>query len=231
MRIYFLVEGQVSEVELYPFWISKMIPALTKVDSLPEINDNTFYLVSGYGYPSMKDKNNILNSFNEINKNGTFNYFVICLDGDDVGVEGKIAEIEAYIAAKGLTLSEHCQLVIIVQSPCIETWLLGSRKFYPAEIKNRNFISHRDHYSVAEKDPQLMPINPSYNLPVSKYHCVYLIEMLKPGVKYSKSNPKGVMKDEYLKDLLQRLEDEPLHLDSLKNFIDFCKKVNSEINL
>lgn len=45
MNIYFLVEGQNSEADVYPAWISHLIPELRRVDNFKDEPShlNTFY--------------------------------------------------------------------------------------------------------------------------------------------------------------------------------------------
>ena len=53
MNLYFLVEGAKTEMKVYPKWLSHLIPELTQVASLSDVNDNNFYMLSGGGVPQI----------------------------------------------------------------------------------------------------------------------------------------------------------------------------------
>ena len=61
------------------------------------------------------------------------------------------------------------------------------------------------------------------------FHSVYLQETLaERKIQYSKKNPQGVTEEYFLNELIKR-NDKTNHIQSFKNFIDFCSKIKSEI--
>ena len=65
MNIYFLVEGQSTEAEVYPAWLSYLIPDLERVYNFDEVEKNNYYLFSSFGIPYI-DKD-ILNAVEDVN--------------------------------------------------------------------------------------------------------------------------------------------------------------------
>ena len=53
MNLYFLLEGEKTEVQLYPAWIKFLKPQLQQVDFISQIDVNNFYIFSAGGIPSI----------------------------------------------------------------------------------------------------------------------------------------------------------------------------------
>ncbi len=68
MNIYFLVEGQSSEADVYPAWLSYLIPELTRVTYFNEVDHNNYYLFSSNGIPYIEK--DIVNAAMDINDFG-----------------------------------------------------------------------------------------------------------------------------------------------------------------
>ncbi len=51
MNIYFLVEGQSTESDVYPAWLSYLIPEMRRVEFFDEARINNYYLFSSNGIP------------------------------------------------------------------------------------------------------------------------------------------------------------------------------------
>ena len=64
MNLYFLVEGQSTEADVYPAWLSYLIPKLKRVDSFDEVEYNNYYLFSSFGIPSIEK--DIINAIEDI---------------------------------------------------------------------------------------------------------------------------------------------------------------------
>ena len=227
MNIYFLVEGKRTERRLYPAWLSVLLPELKKVDYAQEVEDRNYYLISGEGYPRLKDRQ-LKKSFEEINEIGRFDYFVICFDADEFTVQERIDEINNYISEKNLQLSNNTKLILIIQNRCIETWLLGNRRIYSINPQNPKLKEYTKYYNVSKNDPELMD-NDDWELH-SQFHYDYLVRLLREKrISYTKKFPRDTANKSYLNQLKSRIDDEPAHLQSFQTFIEFCDKVNSII--
>lgn len=231
MNIYFLVEGQSSEAEVYPAWLSHLVPELIRVDNFDEVHHNNYYLFNSYGIPYIE--NDILNAIQDINSLGSYCYFVICIDADSATVNQREAKIIRLMQENQIVLSNNTSLKIIVQNRCIETWFLGNRRVYSRNPQNNlRFIEYSSFYNVSQNDPELMGKPQNFDGSISKFHLAYLKAMFneRGNMTYSKSNSLEVQRITYLNELIQRTKDGQAHLQTLNNFFGFCNKIRREIN-
>ncbi|MEG2281858.1 MAG: hypothetical protein RSB93_01365, partial [Rikenellaceae bacterium] len=125
MNIYVLVEGRVTEMQVYAKWIPYLIPQLTQVDHLSEVRDDNFYMFSGYGYPSILRR--LAGTICDINHHGNIDYLVICLDSEEESIEQRYKVIMRRMSILHEKLTSRTKIKIIVHHRCIETWFLGNR--------------------------------------------------------------------------------------------------------
>ncbi len=221
MNIYILVEGERAESILYPLWISHCQPRFRHLripeDAQPD--SDGYYIISGYGFPSVY--RHISDAVHTINECGTYDFFVVGIDAEELSYEERYAEIEEKINLESLNCG--CTPIIIVQNCCLETWLLGNNTI----IKNNDHIDERtkcffDWYDVTRNDPELMSSKEEF-FTKAKYHEKYLRTVLTTcrGRGYQKGRPHSCGTPEYWGDLLRRLEMFPGHISSFKKFVDF----------
>jgi len=223
MNLYFLVEG-VTERKLYPKWLEYLLPSLRRISSPGEANGNSYFLISGGGFPSLLD-NHLISSVQDINDSGNYDYFVISLDSDEINVPDKVKEVKDRIEDKDIDTGS-CELKIIVQNRCIETWLLGNRSVFSRNPTESELISCIRFYNVFKNDPELMLKPSGYDESISIFHYEYLRLMLaERNIRYSKKHPKDAARPYYLRQLQTRLAKTPFHLASLNYFFDFCAKI------
>lgn len=225
MNLYFLVEGRRSESKVYPKWLEYILPDLKRVYAYDEVDKNNYYLVSGEGYPLIY--RHLKNAVSEVNDVPQYNYLVLCLDADDAEVEERIEAVYKYLNEENISLS-NCELKIVVQNRCLETWFLGNRVVYPRQPVNPRFIEYARYFNVSEKDPEAMGLYKKFRS-ISLFHFSYLREMLaERGIRYSKQRPREVVEPHYVDQLKDRVND-TTHLRSLKDFFDFCRMVSSNM--
>ncbi|MDX2303469.1 MAG: hypothetical protein NW226_11750 [Microscillaceae bacterium] len=233
MNLYFLVEGAKTEMIVYPQWLSYLIPQLTQAESISEVRENNYFMLSGGGVPQIYDQ--LEKTIQDINASGKFKYLVFCVDSDEMTVEEKKEEIHNKIKTKNLELID-CHLEIIVQNVCIETWFLGNKKIFPNDLDSELFRKYVQHYNVRENDPERMPLLPEAEFDThAQFHESYLRELFKEKfknqpIRYSKNHPGEVTKEYYLKALQQRILDNPGHLMSFQYFIRFCTEIRVLFN-
>lgn len=225
MNIYFLVEG-ITELKVYPQWLSHLAPCLSRVDFAQDANINNYYLISGLGYPRLLDIE-LVNSVEEINEWANYDYLVLVIDSDDMSEQEKIDEIYQFIKDNNIILNSSCQLQIIVQKSCMETWFLGNKKAYIKSVgKHSDFYHHAKFYDVSKQDPESMDKPEHFGDSISIYHETYLRKMLaEKNIRYSKSTPREVGEAHYLNQLKKRVSDTQ-HLISLKNLFNFCETIS-----
>lgn len=226
MNLYFILEGEKTEVLLYPKWINFILPSLKQVDFESKVIDDNYYIFSGGGIPSIY--NHTLNAIKNINDNPVFDRLVVCLDGEEIGTENRIREITDYINESGVVLNENCKLDFVVQNICIETWFLGNRKIVkkiPEGLLLKEFI---EHYNVVVEDPEAMDKLEGFRNK-AHFHYSYFREILKEhNLTYKKSRPTIVLDKSFFDELKKRVDD-TIHMPSFKQLLTLLYEIKSEI--
>lgn len=218
MNFYFLVEGRRTEKKVYPKLLSYLLPQLSKVEFADEVIENHYYLISGEGYHQICGTF-LETAIKEVNEHGNYQYLIVVVDTDNEDEPKRIDAIRQSVKEKETILNSSCNLHIVTQVPCIETWFLGNREAY-LNPQSNEFFSHAKFYDVSQKDPELMSKPNEFVGTISNYHESYLKKM----VRYSKEHPGKVTTGDYLDELQKRI-DETSHLSSLKNFLNFCASI------
>lgn len=227
MNLYFILEGEKTELQLYPQWVKFIIPKLTQVDFERDVVHNNYYIFSGGGIPSIY--NHTINAIKNINDNPVFDKLIVCLDGEEVGVKRRIEIAKNKIEESGVKLIDSCEIIFIVQNVCIESWFLGNRKIVKRNPTNIVLKDFMDHHNVIVEDPEKMVSMSGYRNK-AHFHFTYLKEVFKEhNLNYSKSNPKEVLKQTYFDELLKRTS-ETDHLPTLKNLFDILYEIKQSIN-
>ena len=221
MNLYFLVEGK-TEQKVYPRWISYLLPNISRVDSPDDVSANNYFLISGGGFPSLLD-NHLKASVADVNSVEKYDFLIICLDSDNASPESRIQMVYDFIKEEKLILS--CNLHVIVQKICMETWFMGNRTVYTRN-PSQSFKPFSQFYDASINDPELMGKPDDFGESHSIYHYEYLKNMLsEKRIRYSKKNPRDVMQKYYLNELRKRTIDFPNQLSTLKEFIKFMDDI------
>lgn len=216
MNLYFILEGDQTEPKVYPIWIETILDNYSKIDFEHLATNNNYYIFSGGGIPSIY--NHTVNAIKNINQSNLFHKLIVCLDGEEIGIEKRKTELIEFIEKSGVSLINTCELVIIVQEVCIETWFLGNKKIVKTNPHSSTLLDYKTHFDVKLNDPELMPnLNFHTN---AQFHFSYFREVLKErNLTYRKSRPNIVMEQSYFKEMNKRIE-ETNHLKSFKDLID-----------
>ncbi|WP_373537601.1 hypothetical protein [Microcoleus sp.] len=227
MNLYFLVEGKQSERKVYPAWLAHLLPELQRVDNCDDVKEKNYYLISGEGYPSLIYEF-IPRSIAEINSNGKYSYFVVCLDAEENTVAELTTEIDDFLTQQKLKLN-NAELVLIFQNRCLESWLLGNRKIYSRNPQNKPLLDYNKYYDVSVNCPENMGSYRDFNTH-AQFHGAYLRALFEAkNITYSKKRPGDVLKPFYLEQLLARIEVQPEQLTTFGQFIDFCNKIKPKL--
>lgn len=231
MNLYFLVEGRSTEKKVYPKFIEHFFEGkLTKVSQFDEVVSNNYFLLSGNGYPRIFT-DILKNSISDINKVGSYNYLILCIDADENSIVERQQELSEYLEQfkqEGVELSSNCKLELVVQNRCIETWFLGNKMVYKTNPSSRILLQFQEHYNVKDNDPELMPVFGDFDNHAN-FHFAYLKEMLlERNVRYTKNHPRDVAERHYLERLIERGEKDN-HILSFLNFYNLCKEIKSKI--
>lgn len=221
MNIFILVEG-ITERKVYPKWLNHLMPTLTKVDRPALVTHNNYCIVSGNGYPSILGF--LKETIDEVNRIGTFNFFILIADTDDKSTMERETEIRDYLMQKNLKLNNSTDFVILLQNCCIETWFLGNRKIYKKNTQDAELNSWIKHFNIAINDPELMPLPANYHGAIGNFHKIYLKKMLaERHISYSEIIPNGVIEPQYLDELIKRFE-QTKHIASFGKLLDYIKR-------
>lgn len=227
MNIYFLVEGKRTERKVYPAWLGYLLPELKQVKSYDEVNKNNYYLFSAEGYPSII-YDHLPNAIADIQVNGKFNYFVVCLDAEENTMSYVQEEIYDFLAAEKIQMGDT-KLFIIIQNRCFETWFLGNRRIYSRQPQDRPLRDYTQYYNISVDCPELMGKFSNFNTH-AQFHEAYLKELFRAkNISYSKKNPGEVLQKYYLEQLIIRTQENNQHLPSFQNFIEFCNMVKNQL--
>jgi hypothetical protein len=222
MNLYFIVEGRRTEKKVYPAWLSFLIPKFSQVQWAYQAKNENYFLFNGNGFPALLH-NHLVKSIEEINELGNFNYLVLILDTDESTINERIQEVTNFVANEAIKL-KNCELVVIPQNRCIETWFLGNRLVFKSNPKSSNLVEFIRFYNVKNNDPEKMGVYKNYNTH-SQFHADYCTEYLRErNIRYSKNHPNGVVDKPYLDELVNRLK-KTRDLNSFRLFIEFCNMI------
>jgi hypothetical protein len=227
VNLYFLVEGEQTEMLVYRHWIEHLL-GFQRVQTPQEAVDQHYYLVCGFGQPRILDEA-LPDAIATINDNpDTFNHLVLCLDSEEASVEECLQEVNDTINEQRLQLETSCKLTTIVQHRCIETWFLGNKAVYSRQPNTPDFIEFARYYSVYENDPENMGKHRFRNH--AHFHKKYLQAMLaEKKLTYQKNRPHFICQPSYIEQLQKRVREPQEHLSSLKTFFDFCAEIQISI--
>lgn len=227
MNIYFLVEGNRTEKQLYPRWIEYLIPNLIRVKYHDQVENNNYYLISGKGYPRILH-DGLENAVDKIMETLKYDYLVICVDADEDSVEERIKYIHEFIEKKEINLGKT-KIEIIVQNRCIETWLIGNRKMFDSrQSLDQPLGSYVNYYDVSQNDPEEMGKYEMRNH--ADFHLKYLEEVFRSKNRtYTKTSPNDAKERYYFEELQKRVRDKPDDLKTFQFFLEFCQKIRNSM--
>jgi len=227
MNLYILVEGETTELQLYPTWLSYLIPNLKRVPSFNAVTTNSYYIFSGQGIPSIY--NHAVNAIKDINQIKKYDYFIVALDTEEITPAKRKEIVIEHIKKSGIGLNENCKLEIITHNKCIETWFLGNRKVYKRNPVGERFKTYAKHYNVEINDPESMYKMDGFSQ-TAHFHHSYLREMLKEyNIRYRKSRPKEVLEQSYSNELIKRVDELPEQLNSFSDCINLFERIRLEM--
>lgn len=226
MNFYIIVEGDQTEMSVYPAWLSILAPAYVRIKNAWDVDENNYYIFSANGIPSIY--NHVTNAILDINginsKEGShYDYLLVCLDTEEESREYILQQIESELKKKGVTL-QNAELVVFEHKVCMQTWFLGNQKVFkdnPEGLEYRDIIRF---FNVGTDNPEEMGnMNPDKFPTTAKFHLRYLKRMLEERqMTYTKTNTKEIQKDDYLQQLIKRYKDTG-HIATFGSWYEFVK--------
>jgi len=218
MNIYVIVEGESATKKLYKNWIPFVNTNLRHVDYLPDVTNDNFYILHGYGQPYFLER--VERAINDVNNLQLFNRLVIAVDSENADPYDKQSEISNRVDRIGCRV----EVRYVIQHFCLETWLLGNRQMFRRKLQDTELSRYVTLFDVRLNDPTLLPNNEekAWNRAQFAYH--YLRAGIRDayrgkGTVYSKKNPGLVTGQGYFSQVKKRCLDEQ-HILSFHNFLD-----------
>lgn len=223
MRWYLVVEGRQTEKKIYSAWLRHAFPSLEGVRRIEDMAEDRYYLIAGNGYPSYLER--IRNAVGDIRAEpGRFDHLWVCVDSEEQTAEQRRAEIAGVVADVACPVAS----TVVVHDCCMETWLLGNRRFVKRNPHSALLRELYAHYDVLTLDPEGMPAQAQHH-PRAALHLQYLQELFRERkLSYSKLHPSEACDLPYLRELIGRV-DETAHLQSLRLLVEHWRAFNATI--
>lgn len=215
MNVYVVVEG-VTEFIVYPHWINQINESLIRVTHPTLVTNNNYYLISGHGYPQMKDI--IKAAVLDTNSIEDFDRLVIAIDSEDFEADIRKKEFESLIHG----LNPRVEVKFISQHFCFETWALGNLKIAPRNPKSVELKEYKKLFDVTINDPQKLPANDLLDLNRSQFAFQYLKKLINDkgkNLSYQKNNPILVTHEKFFLEVKNRMLSTP-HIRYFQTFLD-----------
>ena len=226
MNFYIIVEGEKTEMSVYPAWLSLLAPAYTRIANFDDVNENNYYIFCGGGIPSIYTHvTNAVLDINEINSKGGphYDYLLVCLDTEGENRDYIMQQIEKQLKSEGVSL-QNAELVVFEQKVCMETWFLGNQSVFKENPQNPEYLEFIRYYNVGEDNPEAMGnMDENRFATTARFHVRYLKRMLEErNMAYSKNNTEDVQQSAYLQQLIKRYE-ETEHIATFGSWYEFVK--------
>lgn len=227
MNVYIIVEGNETELSVYPAWLSILAPQMQRIENASLVDENNYYLFSGNGIPSIFNHtaNAIadINTINSSSSKGKYDFLIVCLDTEEETREYIEKKIQEKIDESKIKLNSRTQLLIFDQKVCMETWFLGNRKVFKSNPQGNKFLEYLHYYNVKIDNPENMGSIDEENFTRAQFHLRYLKRMLEERhIIYNKNDTSAVCSKEYLEELIKRYN-ETGHISTFGSWYEFVK--------
>ena len=215
MKFYVVVEGAATEKEVYRSWIPLVNGTLSYVEHPSFLQDQTFTIISGNGYPYYKKI--IQDAIADISAMPGETRLVVCVDSEEMNYQDKFNEVSSIISE---VVNFNLDYKIVIQHFCFETWALGNRNL-KSPSHDISLIEMRRLYDVSKLDPEGLPPYLAKKLNRSQHAHLYLRKLLNnknKSITYSKNSPQVVCHPKYFKQVKNRLIDTQ-HIQSFNKFL------------
>jgi hypothetical protein len=214
MNIYLITEGK-TEAVIYECWVPFLNNSIVPVFNINDVVENNMLIVSAKGYPDYFQI--ISDAIDDINATNLFDRLVIVIDSEEMTKEEKFQEIINFTNQ----FSCSCEIKIIVQHFCVETWALANRKIIRKNTKSSRLRAFKKIHNVLILDPELLPANKDLELSRAKFAELYLKVALNDRYKqltYTKSRPIPLLNQSYYEQVKNRFE-QTSHIPSFEDFL------------
>lgn len=226
MNFYIVVEGDKTEMSVYPAWLSILAPTYTQIENAFDVDENNYYIFNGGGIPYIyKHVKNAVLDINSINGKGEarYDYLLVCLDTEEESRDYILGRINDELQSNDVKLQD-AELVVFEHKVCMETWFLGNQSVFKDNPQNTEYLEYLKYYNVGLDNPEQMGnMDPNRFATTAKFHLRYLKRMLEErNMTYSKNNTEDVQQRAYLLQLTKRYE-ETGHIATFGSWYEFVK--------
>lgn len=226
MNFYIVVEGNQTEMSVYPAWLSILAPTYTRIEDAWDLDDNNYYIFTGGGIPFIfKHVRNSVLDINSINAKGEkrYDYLLVCLDTEEESRDYILEQIDKELKSSGAELLD-ADLVVFEHKVCMETWFLGNLAVFKDNPQNPDYLEYIKYYNVGALNPEEMGnIDENRFATTAKFHLRYLKRMMEErNMTYSKNNTLEVQQNAYLQQLIKRYKDTG-HIATFGSWYEFVK--------
>lgn len=224
MNYYVVVEGEVGEKLVYKDWIPYVAPGLVFAPTIDAVKDNSFYIVSGGGYPNIFEViDAAVDDVASIRSGAVpvFHRLVVAVDSEELTREAAAAEVEGAITDRAAAIGAAIDYRVIVQHFCLEAWALGNRRIVSKNVRDSALSEFLDVHNVSSEDPELLPAFPAQGLNRAQAAAVYLRRLLNNKFRrltYTKGRPDALLNRKYFEQVIARHNDTG-HIDSFSTFV------------
>ena len=216
MNIYVLVEGKKASRKIYKSWIPFVNPKLKYIDYLPNLEQDNFYILAGFGQSQFLNER-IENAISDVN-DLQFDRLILAIDSEEMSLQDKELEVKERVDRIGCSV----EVRYVIQHFCLETWLLGNKKNFRRKTKDSELRNYKLLFDVRNNDPELLPANKEKSWNRSQFAYNYLRAGLRDvhpanRVSYTKGNPGVVTQGGYFYQLKKRCSEEQ-HILSFQGF-------------
>lgn len=226
MNAYIIVEGDKTEMSVYPAWISIIAPNMHQIENIQDITSDSYYLFSGHGQPSIfQHISGAIEDINAINlaSENKYDFLLVCVDTENETREYIQQQIDKYNQKENVILNEGCKLIVFEQKVCMETWFIGNRKVFRSNPSGDKMIQYLRYFNAKTNNPEEMGAYDEERYTKAQFHLRYLKEMLKErNLRYAKSDTSVVCAQSYLDEIIKRYE-ETSHLQTFGTWYEFVK--------
>ena len=225
MNAYIIVEGEKTEMTVYPAWLSIIAPNMQRISDARDLANDSYFLFCGYGIPHIfQHVVNAVQDINEINTNGdnTYDYLIVCLDTEEETREIMETHLNEHLARAGVS-PQGFKIMIFEHKVCMETWFLGNRRLFKDNPNGDEMIKYLHHFNVKQNNPEEMESIAPERWNKASFHLKYLKAMLaERNLKYEKNKTDVVCTPDYLNELIIRYE-QTSHLKTFGSWYEFVK--------
>lgn len=214
MKVYILVEGKETEPLFYPALFNYFLPNYTQCRELDQLSDDSYYIISGLGMPRTFQRiENCLKDICDYNQNhaSPIDLFVVVFDSDRYPsmTSAKQAITNRFRSSNNRSLIQQSGIheFYIIQNPCIETWFLANKGFFPCNITTSELKKVIAEFDILSNDPELLCLSGMSKADSASYYLDCIFKEKGYIIGYNKKRSmKVIATNEYISEIVKGFE-------------------------